>query len=370
MKEKAILIFIVSSFLWGCSSSEVGILPTVFSPLSMQISTISSTLTLSPASTLLLPTETPTPIQTITLIPSSTSSPTMTPLAPLIFNKSGSHGYDRIGTDLLIYSSSRDNLLMEVELLKYYQDEELHVPIDLLSGGPNPEWSPNGRYLSIIGAIDGPSYDLYVFDTLDNDFIRLTDGPNHAMDMKWTLDSQWIIHSAYGYIGSGCPHESVWAASVDGNEVRLLFEPISGIRINEDFWIGPSKFYVLDSCFTEYGLYLVDLDQDEVIKVFEVESGILIDGFYDIDPKSGAMVFLPSLMNYDGLVFYEQGYYIVFPTWIGPRLLMPFDYKAEFNFLWDEDLGLFVLGEPCPDQTGKYVAVNPDGEMLCIEYDY
>ena len=95
-----------------------------------------------------------------------------------------------------------------------------------------PRWSPDGRYLAFAGAIDGPSSDLYVYDTQTDQVRRLTDGPNQAAILGWSPDSRWIIHSEAstymiadaGEIG-GFPAEAVWAAAADASVVKRLYRP-------------------------------------------------------------------------------------------------------------------------------------------------
>ena len=106
------------------------------------------------------------------------------------------------------------------------------VYLVILSERNPPRWSPDGRYLAFAAAMDGPSSDLYVYDTQTDQVRRLTDGPNQAAIMGWSPDSRWIIHveaSTYmiadgGEIG-GFPGDAVWAAAVDGSELKRLYEP-------------------------------------------------------------------------------------------------------------------------------------------------
>lgn len=95
-----------------------------------------------------------------------------------------------------------------------------------------PRWSPDGRYLAFVGAIDGPSADVYVYDAQTDQVRRLTDGPDQAALMGWSPDSRWIIHAAAssymladgGDIG-GFPADAVWAVAPDGTALRRLYEP-------------------------------------------------------------------------------------------------------------------------------------------------
>lgn len=109
-------------------------------------------------------------------------------------------------------------------------------------------WSPNGRYLAFSAALDGPSSDLYVFDTLTDQVKRLTDGPNQAWVMSWSPDSKWIIHAESTFMlfdhGStkGRPIiKAVWAAAPDGNVVRKIYDADLDIHQIQG-WLSSTTF--------------------------------------------------------------------------------------------------------------------------------
>ena len=103
-------------------------------------------------------------------------------------------------------------------------------------------WSPNGRYLAFTAAIDGPTTDLYIYDTLVDQVRRLTDGPDMAIHPEWSQDSKWIIHRGDYGNAEGCTETGTWAAAVDGSEVKRL-EIGSCFEITQ--WAGPETFEVI-----------------------------------------------------------------------------------------------------------------------------
>jgi len=119
----------------------------------------------------------------------------------------------------------------------------------VLSERNPPRWSPDSRYLAFVGAIDGPSSDLYVYDTQTDQVRRLTDGPNQTAILGWSPDSWWLIHSEAsttmiadgGEIG-GFPADAVWAAAADGSEVRRLYGPAGVESILG--WVSDAEFLV------------------------------------------------------------------------------------------------------------------------------
>jgi dipeptidyl aminopeptidase/acylaminoacyl peptidase len=54
-------------------------------------------------------------------------------------------------------------------------------------------WSPDGRYLAFIAALERNSSDLYLYDTVTKKFSRMTFGSHMTATPYWSPDSQWII---------------------------------------------------------------------------------------------------------------------------------------------------------------------------------
>jgi hypothetical protein len=94
-------------------------------------------------------------------------------------------------------------------------------------------WSPDGRWLAFIGAMDGPSLDLYSYELATGTVRWLTDGPSHAYQLFWTQDSSQIIHSASicfacagGHYESG---QGIWGATPDGSAL-VTYEGAAAAR--------------------------------------------------------------------------------------------------------------------------------------------
>ncbi|NTU63283.1 MAG: hypothetical protein HGB05_07745, partial [Chloroflexi bacterium] len=131
-------------------------------------------------------------------------------------------------------------------------------------------WSPDGRYLAFIAAIDGPSSDVYSYDRETGQINRLTDGLNQAARLFWSPDSQWIIHEEVESFGTGAGWnvKAVWAAAPDGSGNRKLYDTeFSGDEVFVD-WASPDTFLVYS--WTPIGLQnvrLVDLDTGETQRI-------------------------------------------------------------------------------------------------------
>ncbi len=130
-------------------------------------------------------------------------------------------------------------------------------------------WSPDSAYLAFTSLINGPTSDLYVFSPDSKNLTRLTDGPTQAIRPTWSPDGQYIIHAGVNAvedwrIGITISDEAgvlgVWAAAVDGSEVRRLYEPGSRDEII-DGWVDSSHFLTHSwniDCGHEY-LRVVDI---------------------------------------------------------------------------------------------------------------
>ena len=101
-------------------------------------------------------------------------------------------------------------------------------------------WPPDGQRLAFIGAMDGPSADLYVYTLADRSVTRLSDLDVQAIHPTWSPDGRWIVYVGVGSLGTGAGYDvrGVWAAAADGSELKLLYEPQSGDEVWVA-WTGP-----------------------------------------------------------------------------------------------------------------------------------
>jgi len=110
-------------------------------------------------------------------------------------------------------------------------------------------WSPDGRYLAFIAAADGPSADLYVYDSQRRQSLRLTKGTRQAASPFWSPNGNWIITLEVDTFGSGANAAwkvtAVWAAAANGSEIHRLYTP-PGTSGGERFlgWTGPDSLVV------------------------------------------------------------------------------------------------------------------------------
>ncbi len=181
-------------------------------------------------------------------------------------------------------------------------------------------WSPDGRYLAFIAAVDGPSSDLYSYDRDTGQINRLTDGPNQAARLFWSPDSHWIVHEEVESFGTGAGWnvKAVWAAAPDGSGNRKLYDTEhSGDEVFVD-WVSPKTFLVYS--WTPIGLQnirLVDLDTGEAQRVgpeFPVQA-------LAFDPESQTQLYVAD--DYTAKQNNSQGgLYLASPT-KQPQLIAP-----------------------------------------------
>jgi hypothetical protein len=160
-------------------------------------------------------------------------------------------------------------------------------PLRAMLEHPSLAWSPFAPVLAFIGAQDGPSADLYVYDAARNEVRRLTDGAGQAFQPVWSGDGLFIVHvAADGFgTGAGASLSGVWAARDDGSSVQLLYAPGQSGMETIVGWTAPGTFVVdsWDPACGRHNLRRVDAATGSV--------NILWSGYFQdaaIDPESGA----------------------------------------------------------------------------------
>jgi WD40 repeat protein len=216
-----------------------------------------------------------------------------------------------------------------------------------------PAWSPDGRWLAFNAAIDGPSADVYVYDTLTNTIERLTDGPDQSVDLAWSPDGAYIVHGSadslyYGYSGLGYGMLSAWAAPPDPDQPVLhLYDHVFHGYEYILGWLGNSR-YLGDS-----------LDGDSLgncgysgLRTVDIHTGPganLLTGNYSLralDPASGQMVLVlsPSLSEFDCPTSLEPGVYLFDINSRRAVRVPDIDPGPIMSATWSPQAGVFFLG--------------------------
>jgi WD40 repeat protein len=118
------------------------------------------------------------------------------------------------------------------------------VVLAFLDGVGEVKWSPDGRQLAFVGALDGPSGDVYVLDIDDWQVTRASDEPTHVIRMSWSPKARWILHEGTQYAsraGSSAVGRTTDVSAADGSSQRHVWKG-SGIgawaKSWPDAWVG------------------------------------------------------------------------------------------------------------------------------------
>ncbi len=87
-------------------------------------------------------------------------------------------------------------------------------------------WSPDGTKLAFIGVLDGPTAEVYLYDTITNMITRVSTDDAQNFWPSWSPDGQHILFfGADGFgTGAGYAMRGVWSANGDGSNVTWLYE--------------------------------------------------------------------------------------------------------------------------------------------------
>ena len=239
-------------------------------------------------------------------------------------------------------------------------------------------WSPNGKHLGIVAAIDGPSADVYAYAPHIDQTLRLTDGPNQAVLMGWSPDGRWLVHMEAEFVlGPDGPFYkpiAVWAADVLLGPATYLYASTGDFGDSERIigWRSEREFVVteVDEFETMLGLTSVDVLSGErkLLHRGEVLGAA-------VDPASGAVAFLtfgpeflPPIEDAAPMAIVEPtsegpfpqgGIYLIAPGQEDPRRL---DYDAWLpafdEMAWIPELGQFV------NPGSRAVSFSPEGDIV------
>jgi hypothetical protein len=138
-------------------------------------------------------------------------------------------------------------------------------------------WQPgDGRLLAFIGAINGPTADLYLYDTQTREITQMTDGPSQAVMPVWSPDGQYVLHYGVrwvppfgGAIGPANQLDGLWAVRVSDGEVISLPKPEGSVP-HFVGWQDDSQYITYDpgECYSE-DLRSIDVASSEVTPLME-----------------------------------------------------------------------------------------------------
>ena len=260
------------------------------------------------------------------------------------------------------------NIIFELPLVS----EEYAPAVDDLPGDPAMEavraileeswlaFSPDGKSIAFMAAIDGPTSDLYVLSLDTLQVTRLTDGPSQGYQPVWSPDSKYIVHTGVRTFGTGAGYdmEGIWAARADNSGIVPLYD-ISGSYDEEIIgWVDKETF-IVHSWSPSLGRNNLRLVNIETMKIKTLWS----DCFYAIalDPDSKALML--SVMTDACLSESGSGLYMVPVDGSSPVRILGEDIP---QLIWSDDAKLFLAsseyGILAIDTSGQYITLDkPSG---------
>lgn len=216
-------------------------------------------------------------------------------------------------------------------------------------------WQPgDGRLLAFVAAIDGPTADLYLYDTQTKEISRLTDGPSQAVLPIFSLDGRYILHYGVswvppfgGAIGGHNRLDGVWAVEVSSGDIITLPKP-EGSSPHFVGWQDDSHYITYDTsedCGAQ-NLRSVDVASGETISIMNFNFGYYIA----LSPEKGTL-FISSAGECTNSL--DEGAYILFPDQDTPNKILE-------ERIW----GAEWLPESQVFQAYPEALLSPDGEIL------
>jgi len=241
-----------------------------------------------------------------------------------------------------------------------YSFEEWYVRV-ILQASPHV-WSPGGRYLAFLGAVNAGSADLFVYDTQTLESRRLTRGSGTAYQPSWYPYGTWIVVREIRGYGDFYEVTAVYAVPTDGGDIRLLYEAQS---FDEEIlgWLSADSFVVASFSPHTAEDYGPQIWQN--VRIVSLSSGN-VDPLYSISYSSGAFdptsrVLAFTVYSHDqtstGL---STGLYTIKPSTGLPELVEAGEWVGVH---WAPATGLFYAEQSSLDGKGV-LAFTPARDML------
>jgi hypothetical protein len=276
--------------------------------------------------------------------------------------------YENPIPELLIYELPSGKVRDRFPVLFKCPDEDESCNIDNIEWW-NFElaWSPNGRYLAFVAALEnqasdfGPSSDLYMYDAQSGDVLRLTSGPDSVAQIWWSPDGKWII--------MGELHEknypfttSLWAVSATDNEMRKLYSLEDGYPQGILGWLDDRRFIVYDGTSLKdaldlpaYNLDVVDIDTGTVTPLYR-------GSFWSANLAADSETIALGVYRTEQEGNKGDGTYLVSVSDSTLRFVGQDLYQPD----WDDKLQLFVTDRTCENSPDGRLAFDTKGKWQCI----
>ena len=127
-------------------------------------------------------------------------------------------------------------------------------------------WSPDGRWLAFVGAMDGKSIEVYVYDTFSDSIIRLTVDSHHACHLSWSPGGDYVLYEGFDFLGMGGPQiNGLWSVQVDGLETFHLAGQSQDYYVisYEQTWLSSTRLLLVSWAY----------EDESDVRVVDIESG-------------------------------------------------------------------------------------------------
>ncbi len=242
--------------------------------------------------------------------------------------------------------------------------DPLHVAIYTIARN-TPQWSPNGRYLAFVGAIESPSSDLYIYDRKNRVTHRLSDGPNHAFMPIWAPDSIGILHLERTYKpDQGFVDVALWWGKIYEEKLQKLDYAGEIGQITFQTWLTNDKsLWVSHDEDNQVSgpLFLADVGSGRV----ELILPNLASNFVSINTEDNVYVLViietPDALSELVLLEFTDGQLTNYtPSFPQPRF--------HDSHLWHENLiGIDAFDYFIANTTIGLVKINTDGSWEIID---
>jgi hypothetical protein len=152
----------------------------------------------------------------------------------------------------------------------------------------------------------------------------------------------------------------MWAAAVDGTEVRWLYAPEEQADQGIAGWLDDDRFIAYDQGMDGFrNLRLVSIEDGILATLFP---GYFVEWSHALDPSTGTFAFIPYIgAPYTDMD--ETGIYYVSVSSTVPKRV---DIDDAFIQGWDDEIGYFLTDAECPDQPDGVLGFSVNGVVSCV----
>lgn len=202
---------------------------------------------------------------------------------------------------------------------------------------PSYAWSPDGKKLAFVGALDGPNADVYVYDMSSRKIQKVSQDDGQAFSPFWSPDGKSILYFETDTFGPGAvvPVKGIWLAAADGSGSELLEssesagEQMLGRRDNETAVLVSRK---PDSAVARLRTYNIHSHDQTVLQEGGVFGAAVATG---IKQDSGTILYSKN----DGLYLLRPG--STEPEKLTDEKVIRSDYSPSIR--WQSVARLFIV---------------------------